>query len=63
MLKAKFICLRYFMYNISSFTLKGIKITCIVSDYSIAKSQYSYHRVGYMSFHCKEHNTRNLHMI
>ena len=51
------------MYNISSCISKDIKIICIVSDYSIAQTPYSYQEVSYMSLHCKEHNTRHLHMM
>ena len=51
------------MYNIYSCISKDIKIICIVSDYSIGKSQYSYEGVGDISFHCKEHSTRHLHMM
>ena len=51
------------MYNIYSCISNDIKIICIVSDYSIGKNQYSYKGVGYMSLHCKEHNTRHLHMM
>ena len=46
------------MYNIYSCISKDIQIICIVSDYSIGKSPYSYKGVGYMSLH----NTRHLHM-
>ena len=51
------------MYNISSCISKDIIIICMVSDYSIAKSPYNYQGVGYMALHCKEHNTRHLHMM
>ena len=63
MLQAKIICLGYFMYNICSCISKDITIICIVSDYSIGKSPYSYKGVGYMSLHCKEHNARHLHVM
>ena len=59
MLKAKFICLGYFIYNLYSCISKDIKVICIVSDYGIGKRQYSYKGVGYISFHCTEHNTRH----
>ena len=36
------------MYNICSSISKDIKLICIVSDYSIGKSPYSYKGVGYM---------------
>ena len=51
------------MYNICSCMSKDIKIICTVSDYSTGKSPYSYKGVGYMSLHCKEQNTRHLHMM
>ena len=51
------------MYNIYSCISKDIKIIYIVSDYSIGKYPYSSKGVGYLSLHCKEHNTRHLHMM
>ena len=59
MLKAKFICLGYVIYNLYSCISKDIKIICVVSDYCIGKRQYSYHGVDHISLHCKEHNTRH----
>ena len=63
MLKAKFICLGYFIYNLYSCTSKDIKIICIVSDCGIGRRWYNYKGVGYISLTCKEHNTRHLHMM
>ena len=63
MLKAKFICLGYFMYNLYSCISTDFKIICTVSGYGIGKSQYGYEGVGYISLHCKGHNTRHLHMM
>ena len=51
------------MYNIYSCISKDIIINSIVSHYGVGKSQCSYKGVGYISLHCKEHNTRHLHMI
>ena len=63
MLKAKFICLGYIMYNVYSSISKDIKIICVVSDYCIAKRPYSYHGVYHILLHSKENNTRHLHMM
>ena len=51
------------MYNLYSCISKDIKIICVVSDYCVRKRQYSYHLVDHISLHCKEHNTRHLHMM
>ena len=37
MLKAKFMCLSYVMYDVHSYESKDTKIICIVSDYGMEK--------------------------
>ena len=37
MVKAKFMCLSYVMYDVHSYESKDIKIICTVSDYVTAK--------------------------
>ena len=40
MVKAKFMCLSYIMYDIHSYESKDTKIICILSDYSKEKRWY-----------------------
>ena len=40
-----------------------IKISDVMSDYCIQKSQYSYHRVDHISLHCKEYHTTHLYLM
>ena len=40
MVKAKFMCLSYVMYDVQTDQSKDTKIICILSDYSIEKRQY-----------------------
>ena len=63
MLKAKFIPLGYVMYNLHSCISKDKEIICVVSDYFIGKMQYGYHGADHISLHCKDNNTRHLHMM
>ena len=51
------------MYNLYSCISKDINIICLVSDCGIGKRQYRINGVDYISLHCKEHNTRHLHMM
>ena len=41
MVKAKFMCLSYVLYDVHSYESKDTKIICIVSDCVMEKRQYS----------------------
>ena len=43
--------------------INDINMSDVMSDNCIQKAQYSYHRVDYMSLHCKEYHTRHLYLM
>ena len=48
MVKAKFMCLSYVMYDVQSYESKDTKIICILSDYSMEKGDIIVE--GFMTF-------------
>ena len=63
MVKAKFICLSYVIYDVQSDESKDTKIICILSDYGMEKRQYDSREVHDMSLDEKKCYSRPLHMM
>ena len=54
MVKAKFMCLSYVMYDVQSYQSKDTKIICILSDYSMEKGNIILE--GFMTFNWMRKN-------
>ena len=63
MVKAKFMCISYIIYNVQSDESKDTKIICILSDYCMEKRQYNSRGVHDMSLDEKKCYSRLLHMM